>query len=121
MASFVWVTRGWKKLDTGPQQLSRVTMAKKNKTVEKFFGVSTILLNQMKSYETFNKLIERDLNYIWLEALKRYYLKVLDFDDGRVVSTSLKVVMIHWSNRTSFYTGLRTLIGMHRAHFQKLI
>ena len=120
MASFVWVTRGWKKLDTGLQQLSRVTMAKTKKTVEKSFGVPTILLNQMKSYETFNKLIERDLNYIWLEALKRYYLMVL-VDDGCVVSTSLKVVMIHWFNRTSFYTGLRTLIGMHRAHFQKLI
>ena len=121
MASLVWVTRGWKKLDTGLQQLSRVTMAKTKKTVDKSFGVSIILLNQMKSYETFDKLIDWEFSYnFWLEALKRYNLMVL-VDDGCVVSTSLKVVMIHWSNRTSFYTGLRTLIGMHRALFQKLI
>ena len=119
MASLVWVTRGWKKLDTGLQQLSRVTMAKTKKTVEKSFGVSTILLSQMKSYETFNELIDWEFSYnFWLEALKRYLMVLAD---GGVVSTSLKVVMIHWFNRTSFYTGLRTLIGMHRAHFQKLI
>ena len=74
MASFVWVTRGWKKLDTGLQQLSRVTVAKTKKTVEKSFGLSIILLNQMKSYETFNELIEWEFSYIWLEALKWYLI-----------------------------------------------
>jgi hypothetical protein len=54
MASFVRVTRGRKKLETGLQQLSRVIINEK-KTIEKLFGLPIILLNQIMFYETFDQ------------------------------------------------------------------